>query len=308
MNGLPIDAELFARTARRCVACGSLASGAPPRAACFRSGAARRAGRSGRVSTSPRCTRWSPRADERRGVPVRPALGVITGRSARRCCPDTGVHEVFRPGSRLARFVAGERSRSRRCSSGGGGAMRAAKSGRAARWSGGRIERIELREQRRARGHERGAAVRHVRRRRADRVCVAAQQAGAGCSRVTSSSHSTRARASCGSSRLPASAGGILAVQRLARGRSRAARRLPAAYLEVATSRARADGGRVVPLSGGGSASGSGGPRPAAGCRWCGDEVVRQDGRAFHLQPRVRQAQPAYPRKRRLASRRAAGR
>lgn len=60
--------------------------------------------------------------------------------------------------------------------------------------------------------------------------------------------------------------------------------------------------GRVIPLSGGGSASGSGGPPPTERpeCRWCGDEVVRQDdGRAFHLDatPACRRLSDAYPRK-----------
>ena len=60
--------------------------------------------------------------------------------------------------------------------------------------------------------------------------------------------------------------------------------------------------GQVIPLAGGGSASGSGGPPPATrpGCGYCGDEVVAQDdGRAFHLDgsPACRSITDAYPRK-----------
>jgi len=60
--------------------------------------------------------------------------------------------------------------------------------------------------------------------------------------------------------------------------------------------------GHVIPLGGGGSASGSGGPLPATrpGCGYCGDEVVAQDdGRAFHLDgsPACRSITDAYPRK-----------
>lgn len=60
--------------------------------------------------------------------------------------------------------------------------------------------------------------------------------------------------------------------------------------------------GQVIPLRGGGSASGSGGPTPAIrpGCGYCGDEVVAQDdGRAFHLDgsPACRSITDAYPRK-----------
>jgi hypothetical protein len=60
--------------------------------------------------------------------------------------------------------------------------------------------------------------------------------------------------------------------------------------------------GAAIPLRGGGSASGSGGPTPAIrpGCGYCGDEVVAQDdGRAFHLDgsPACRSITDAYPRK-----------
>jgi hypothetical protein len=60
--------------------------------------------------------------------------------------------------------------------------------------------------------------------------------------------------------------------------------------------------GQVIPLRGGGSASGSGGPEPVQrpGCRYCADELVRQDdGRTFHLDgtPACKKRVDAYARK-----------
>ena len=173
-------------------------------------------------------------------------------------------------------------------------------------WSGGRIERIELREQRRrARARARRCCGMYVGGELIESVWL--RNRPAGCSRVTSSSHSTRARASCGSSALPAPAPRAFLRFSEPGGPVRAARRLPARYLEVATTSTSrwwagdpAERRRVRERIGRAAA------RPL-GCRWCGDEVVRQDEAGVPPRPARAAGSAGVPAQASAGSRRAAG-